>query len=67
MRLQLLPIVLVAAISVLYMYVSNQDYKDQKDQETRYCQMVHDKAWPDYQGIYNKVCKAKFGRIGSVK
>lgn len=44
------------ALLLVFAGVSEADYNDALDQHAQYCQMVEDKAWPDFKGIYEKEC-----------
>lgn len=37
--------------------LSNMEYQDAKDRDSRYCSMVRDGTWPDYDGLYAKMCR----------
>ena len=42
---------------VIWIAASTMDYNDAQRAEIEYCQHVRDGLWPDYKGIYNKVCE----------
>ena len=42
---------------VIWIAVSTMDYDDAQRAEIEYCQHVRDGLWPDYKGIYDKVCE----------
>ena len=42
---------------LLWIIASTMDYDDAQRAEIEYCQHVRDGLWPDYKGIYNKVCE----------
>lgn len=46
----------VAALALLGV-VGQMDYEDALAQEQAYCKNVREGVWPDYDGIYEKVCK----------
>lgn len=48
--------VLFAGISAL-LVVGQMDYEDAVAQERLYCKNVREGVWPDYDSIYEKVCK----------
>lgn len=37
--------------------VGQMDYQDAQQKEKRYCEMVEDKTWPDYDGTYEEMCR----------
>ncbi len=39
----------ILILSALFLYVSNEDYKTEQDEQEFYCQMVKEKAWPNYE------------------
>jgi hypothetical protein len=49
--------VLVAAGVALAMGAVWPDHSAEQE-ATRYCQMVHDGAWPDYDRVYTAQCRA---------
>lgn len=51
----LLTILFVAS----YCWASNEDYKDAKVSEQKYCEGVQTKAHYDYKSIYKEVCHGK--------
>lgn len=52
-----IPVALIAACLVVLGIVGQMDYEDALAEEANYCKMVRDGVWPDYDGIYEKVCK----------
>ena len=42
---------------LLWIAVSTMDYDDAQRAEIEYCKHVRDGLWPDYKGIYDKVCE----------
>ncbi len=42
---------------VIWIAVSTMDYDDAQRAEIEYCQHVRDGLWPDFKGIYDKVCE----------
>ena len=47
---------LLVAVLAIWAIVSTMDYNDATRAEIEYCQHVRDGLWPDWKGIYNKVC-----------
>jgi len=43
---------------ILFGIVGQQDYEDQIREHVYYCDMVANKAWPDYNNIYDQCDKA---------
>ena len=50
------------AIGLLLGVVGSMDYEDAKAEEALYCSNVKNGTWPDYEGIYKKVCEAEYGK-----
>ena len=50
------------AIGLLLGVVGSMDYEDAKAGEALYCSNVKNGVWPDYAGIYTKVCEAEYGK-----
>lgn len=50
------------AIGLLLGVVGSMDYEDAKAEEALYCSNVKNGVWPDYEGIYAKVCEAEYGK-----
>ena len=42
---------------LLWIIASTMDYDDSQRAEIEYCQHVRDGLWPDFKGIYEKVCE----------
>ena len=42
---------------LIWIAVSTMDYDDAQRAEIEYCRNVRDGLWPDYKGIYDKVCE----------
>ena len=50
---------------IIWIAVSTMDYNDAQRAEIEYCQHVSDGLWPDYKGIYDKVCGVRRGFIAA--
>ncbi len=48
-------LILLAVASICV--VGQMDYEDAVSQEQLYCKNVREGVWPDYDSIYEKVCK----------
>lgn len=59
--------IFVAAVVVLCLFafgkVGQMDFEDALSQEQTYCKRVAEGTWPDYKGIYEKVCKKYEERV----
>ena len=42
---------------VIWIAVSTMDYNDATREQAEYCQHVSEGLWPDFKGIYDKVCE----------
>ena len=51
------PILAIIIVMAIWIAVSTMDYDDAQRAEIEYCQHVRDGLWPDYKGIYDKVCE----------
>ena len=51
------PILAIIIVMAIWIAVSTMDYDDAQRAEVEYCQHVRDGLWPDYKGIYDKVCE----------
>ncbi len=54
---RLLVVLVVVAVLALLGVVGQMDYEDELAQEANYCKNVRDGVWPDYDNIYEEVCK----------
>ena len=50
---------LLVAVLAIWAIVSTMDYNDAQRAEIEYCQHVRDGLWPDFKGIYDKVCEGE--------
>ena len=50
---------LAAIVTALIIWIaaSTMSYDDATREQAEYCQHVRDGLWPDYKGIYDKVCE----------
>ena len=55
-------VLVLAAVVALFGIVGHFEYQDETQEEILYCENVSSGRWPDYEGIYNKVCKAEYGK-----
>ena len=55
-------VLIVAAVVALFGIVGHFDYEDAVAEEALYCSNVKNGTWPDYEGIYKKVCEAEYGK-----
>lgn len=44
-------------IAVALLYAGSVDAESAEKQQEVYCDMVKTKAWPDYNGNYDELCK----------
>ena len=51
------PILAIIIVMAIWIAVSTMDYDDAQRAEIEYCQHVRDGLWPDFKGIYDKVCE----------
>ena len=42
---------------IIWIAVSTMSYDDATREQAEYCRHVRDGLWPDYKGIYDKVCE----------
>lgn len=47
----------LAFVLILFGIVGGMDAEDAEASADLYCQMVKDRVWPDYQGIYLQECR----------
>lgn len=50
---------LAAIVTALLIWIiaSTMDYNDATREQAEYCQHVSEGLWPDFKGIYDKVCE----------
>ena len=51
------PILAIIIVMAIWIIASTMSYNDAQRAEIEYCQHVRDGLWPDYKGIYDKVCE----------
>jgi len=49
-------ILITAAVILVFLVVSSQDYQDEKQAERVYCENVKAGTWPDYNHNAREVC-----------
>ncbi len=50
-------IAILFPITLIAIFASNEDYKEEQRELERYCQMVSEGYWPDMKKIYDTECK----------
>lgn len=45
------------AVTILFGKVGQMDMQDKQEEEKRYCDMVRDGVWPDFDKKYREMCK----------
>ncbi len=57
--MRIIPFFILAAVVLfgLLGLAGEMDYQDALREERNYCKMVREGSWPDYENIYEEVCK----------